>query len=270
MDKLELMFHLNNCIFDIGNGLLRILRFPRELRSRDTRNKNSELKNYKKSDRCYIVGLGPSLKDVNFSKLDGDIIATNRYYRFDKDVMYSPTYYCIFDKAFFVGTEKEEFENMVNQYPDTCFVLNGIYKDAIENLLIDKSETKRYYGYMWNGALNHTKKIDYTKILPIANNIVHNAIMLAIFCEYKEIVLLGCDFNSFASQKAVHCYTESDNSRRWSLDFELYCYSLVANAHIEMEKIAKKLGIKIINSTKGSLIDAYEFDEDMISQLYIN
>lgn len=266
MDKLEILFNLNNKIFDCSNRVLRVIRILKEIKSLKVRKNNIELKKYKKSDKCYVIGLGPSLKNVNLDLLDGDIVTVNFYYKFDSEGKRKPTYYCISDKAFFGRSAEKELKTAIDQYPDSCFILNGLYK-----LWCDKelSHNHLFYSYMWNGAFTHKKKVDFTKILPVANNVVNIAIMLSLYCEYNEIYLLGCDFNSFASPVANHCYKDEKSERLWKLDFELYCYSLIANSHSELKQYADKKGIKIINITKGSLIDAYDFDDEIIEKIYL-
>lgn len=266
MDKLEILFNLNNKIFDCFNRVLRVVRIPKEIKSLEIRKKNIALKRYKKSDKCYVVGLGPSLKNVNLDILDGDIITVNRYFRFDAEGKKKPTYYCILDKAFFGRNAAKELKAAICQYPDSCFILNGLYKSWCD---LELSHKHLFYSYMWNGAFIHKKKVDFTKVLPIANNVVNVAIMLALYCEYKEIYLLGCDFNSFASPVASHCYKDEKSERLWRLDFELYCYSLIANSHSELKQYADEKGITIKNITKGSLIDAYDFDNEMIEKVYL-
>lgn len=266
MDKLEILFNLNNRMFDYSNKALRVVRIPKEIESLEVRKNNIKLKKYKKSDTCYVIGLGPSLKYVNLDMLDGDIVTVNRYYKFDSEKRRKPTYYCVLDKAFFGRNAAKELKTAVYQYPGSCFVLNGLYKPWCDKEL---SHKHLFYSYMWNGAFTHKKKVDFTKVLPIANNVVNVAIMLAIYCEYKEIYLLGCDFNSFASPVSNHCYKDERSERLWKLDFELYCYSLIANSHSELKRYADGKGIAIKNITKGSLIDAYDFDEEIIEKLYL-
>lgn len=265
MDKLEILFNLNNYIFDYANRFLRVMRFSKEIRSWLIRKNNIELKQYKKSDRCYIVGLGPSLRDVRWDMIDGDIISVNRYYKFDVEGKHKPTFYCVSDKAFFGGDASGDLEKAIKKYRESCFILNGLYKKWCDKRI---SHNKIFYSYMWNGAFKHTKRIDFTRILPIANNVVNIAIMLALYCDYKEIYLLGCDFNSFASPVSNHCYQDDNTKRLWKLDFELYCYSLIANSHSELRKYADLRGVKIKNITKGSLIDSYEFDNEKIRKIY--
>lgn len=255
MSKYESIFNLNKTLINAGSLLLTVIRAPLYFKERESRKGNLKIKSIAKSKKCYILGLGPSLKQVDFSKIDGDSIAVNHFYKFAKDINFHPTFYCMIDDAFF-NNKIEGFRNAYNNYPNTTFLLNGKYKSLIEE---EYGYLKNaYYSYMWKGYFNRNADIDYTKLTNIMGNVVCEAIALAIYAGYKEIILLGCDFNSFASQKSVHAYEEEDSERKISLGFELFCYSFVADTHYEIEGYAIQHGIKIKNATPGSLIDAYE------------
>ena len=43
---------------------------------------------------------------------------------------------------------------------------------------------------------------------------------------------------------------------------ELFCYCFDASVHVQLAEYARTLGVEIINSTKGSLIDAYPMNVD--------
>jgi hypothetical protein len=80
---------------------------------------------------------------------------------------------------------------------------------------------------------------------------------------FKEIYLLGCDFNSFAAQTENHCYDKKNDiiSRRISLADELKFYALVAYHHYALQKLALKMNVRIVNLTENSLLDAYPKDQ---------
>ena len=84
---------------------------------------------------------------------------------------------------------------------------------------------------------------------------------------YKKINLLGCDFNSFASAKNVHCYKDESSERIHRMSWELYAYSIVAHQYDSLQEYANRNSFSILNSTKGSLIDAFPMEIE--EHLYI-
>lgn len=266
MGKYDILFSLDIKILNLASKLLTVTRLPMMLKNRKCIEKNINLKRYKKSDRCYVIGLGPSLKSVDLTKLEGDTIVTNRYVYYTEAQKIEPTFYCLPDSAFYNKDDsKDVLVKALEMFPDSVFLLNGKDKAATESCV--PANTKAFYTYTWGGYLNPEKDLDFCKVLPLIGNVACYGIMLALYLNYKEIVLIGCDFSSFASRKAIHCYDESDDSRKITMSFDLFCYSFVAYTHICLEQYAKRKATQIINATRGSLIDAYKYDEDMIEAL---
>lgn len=262
ISKIDMLFKINIIAFDIASRILSGISLPRYINKRKLRLNNKELKNKKKFDKCYIIGLGPSLKDINLNGLDGDSIVVNHFYKFGKDIKFRPTYYLAVDNSFASSEHIDSIYEAIDLYKySTTFILSEKITKEIKNL-----DFSGIYSVFGGGQLfNSNSKIDFTKRYPIGFNVLADAIMLAIYLGYKEIVLLGADFNSFASQKALHVYEEEDD-RKIELWKELFCYSIVAHVHKELNNYGKKNNITIINATKGSLIDSYDRDEEYLEK----
>lgn len=254
MGKFELLFKFIKVIISFVGIIITFLRIPRYFELKKFLNRNVELKNKKNNTKCYICGLGPSLKYIDFAQLDGDTVVVNKFYNYDKDNIFKPTYYCIADEEFINGKLKEELFISIEKYKDTVFFVNDkFYKVLNERFPQNKNI---YYACNWKGMFSGEDNIDYTKVMPIMLNAVAQAISLALFVGYKEIILIGCDFNMFASPKAIYCYKD-DCKKELNLSLELFCFSFAADIHYELERYSKRYDIKIINATQGSLIDAY-------------
>ena len=146
---------------------------------------------------------------------------------------------------------------------DTTFVWSTSFLSINPDLV--NLDCKKTFLAMYNGYYIDPKKFELTKVMPAFGNVVCAAIAFAIGAGYKKIVLLGCDFNSFAFPHEVHCYDggkENKAVRRISLGYELFCYCFDAFVHVQLAEYARTLGVEIINSTKGSLIDAYPMNVD--------
>ena len=229
--------------------------------------KNGVLLEREKNEVCYICALGPSLKQVDLSKIDGDTIVVNRFYRIGRDYpRFIPTYYLMIDALFNNKENQDDFNECINQYKDkgTIYLLNSMlsYNEELKY----KSLSNIYYLSCFKGLFNHKKKFSIDKVMPAFGNVACTAIAVAMSLGYKKIVLLGCDFNSFASLTRNHCYAEESTTRLYRMSYELFCYSLDADMHDELQRYAIEHGISVINSTKGSLIDAYP--SLIINELY--
>lgn len=253
MDKFGLLLTFN---INVLNALSLSISALRKLRySTASIKRNNEMAKYKKNDTLYVLGLGPSLKKVDIAKLDGDIICSNRFYKFQGAQNCIPQFYCLMDDEYFAGKAIDDFLAAYKLYPNTQFLLNGKYKCEIESLI--GKQNNIFYIYGWSGLIRTNSTLDFTKNLPLALNVVCRMIEAGIYMNYRSIVLLGCDFNSFAMLKDKHCYNDNEDNVQWRLSYELFCYAFAAKEHEILEIIAQNKGIDILNATEGSLIDAY-------------
>ena len=258
MEKREFLFLLDQFCKDIASYCFQVLRLPTYIRLKQNLKKNIKLKEIRTKDKCYIIGLGPSLKHVDFSKLeDGDLITVNSYYKDFHSINFKPMLHIMLDWCVY-SRDRWDLEAALEAFPDSYFLLNGKYYEEI----LDKE--KSFWTCTW-GSENVKGEIDLTRLVPSFDNVICHAIYTAMYMGYKEIILLGCDFNSFASRKMTHSY--GDEERFLRMDQELFAYSFVANSHMKLSRYASDKGINIINATYNSLIDAYQYDEELAVSL---
>ena len=76
---------------------------------------------------------------------------------------------------------------------------------------------------------------------------------------FKNIYLLGCDYNAFCTAGKGHAYDDKSELAQtdYNLAFYLKFYWITTEVHYLIAKLAKKRGVNIINLTPGSLLDAY-------------
>ncbi len=264
MGKYDLLFDVDKKLLSAGSFLLSVKRAPLLVKDASVLKKNRDISRYKNSDTCYVIGLGPSLKNVDLKKIKGDTLVTNRFVRFEGAQDITPTFYCLPDNAFYQGEHSSVLSEATLAFPNTVFLLNGKYRLNAERLI--SRDTTAFYTYAWKGFFNPNREIKLDKNLPIMGNVACYAIMIALGLGYKHIILLGCDFNSFANRKPVHCYIDAKDQKEFSMSFELFCYSFVADTHRLLNEYAKKHDCEIINATDGSLIDAYTYSEEEIQK----
>lgn len=258
MEKRELLFALDKCCKNLASYCIQVIRLPKFIRLKNILERNKGLKNVRKTRKCYIVGLGPSLKKVDLSKLtDGDFITVNSFYKDPNSARIRPLMHIMLDWLSYT-VEREDLDMAIETFPNSNFLLNAKYYDK------KLDGKKRYWICTW-GPEKVSKEISLTKICPSFDNVINHAVYAAMYMGYAEIILLGCDFNSFASRKLNHSYGESE--RTLKLSHELFAYSFVADSHMKLAEYAETHNIKIINATYGSLIDAYEYDEDLATSL---
>lgn len=256
------LYNLNLEFVNLGGKVKFLLRLPKLHKTLGLLKKNEQLIKQRKNDTIYICGLGPSLGDVALDKIaektDADSLVVNRFIKMSSGTKLKPTYYMLIDNAFAVPPVRKVLEDAVAMYPSSTFIWNSNFPRLSSDVL--DIDCKKYFLAMYNGYYNKPKEINITKITPAFGNCICAAIAFALGVGYKRIILLGCDFNSFAFPHEVHCYDggkQNMGARQISMDYELFCYSFDATIHLKLAEYAQKKGVEIINSTKGSLIDAY-------------
>lgn len=255
----ETIWKLNLEAYNLGALYKRIVYFftKREVYTSIKRNKNL-LESKNEGRKVYLCALGPSLKKVDLSRIQGDTIVVNRFYKIGKENPdFVPTYYLIVDPDFTKAEYIEDLKEAIMNYASkgTIFIFNS--KMSVYPFIKSIPQDHLFFVTGLGGRLkiNKTYKID--GIHPTFMNVACAAIFLLVLMGYKDISLLGCDFNSFAHTKQAHCYEDIRQQRLWTMYHELYEYSIVAKDHCDLALFAEKHGCKITNSTKGSLIDAY-------------
>jgi hypothetical protein len=154
------LFELNTKIYNLANTLAYIPRSLRRIKLRGQHKRNVEIKRYKKHDKCYVCGNGPSLKEVNFSLLDGDSIVVNDFFRFGKTIKdFSPTYYLVVDNSYLDDKFRERLKGLIESYPDIPYVVADDFYTAVNGLYSEKKNI--YYASVWGNLFNSKKNIDF-------------------------------------------------------------------------------------------------------------
>ena len=225
-----------------------ISRFNKDMKKELKRNKIFE--NIHKGERCYILGNGPSLKNVDLEKLeDKKTFTTNYFYKYEKN--FKSSYHLMVDGAFYW---KEHFEYTKKIANDENIKFITLY-DGKKKL--DRAPNTYYIFPCYKSDY---KKIylDMSKPMTECVNVVLSAIQCAIYMGFSEIYLLGCDFNQFASMRPGHFYSKEEKDRTVPMAQDLKYSSMAMYHHYKLEEVARSKNIKILNATEGSLIDAYE------------
>ncbi len=241
----------NIFIINLYGFFLYLRRYYFYLKSRKYLKKNKELINKKKNKKIYIIGTGPSLKNIDLKKIKGDTLVLNNFYKYNSPKEFIPNYCMIIDNYFFTEN-KELIKETIKKYPKINLILNGKYIKDTKKIV--KNLNNIYFIQLWKGYFSEKKIIDFSKVESSFINVSCCAVAYSIYLEYKEIYLLGIDFNSFVSKNS-HCYNENRNIS--NIKNDLYGFSMAIDIHEKLYKYAQKKGIKIVNINDNSLLDVY-------------
>ena len=163
---------------------------------------NERFRNIHAGERCFILGNGPSLRDVDLSLLADEFVFTVNNFAFVDGFEKAKTNVHLWmDLAYFnarndVKLEKEKlmssYTKIATQHP-ICFVdIRGL--PFIKQNKLDETLQINYLSPGINSiASNNPLYIDISKPITGFYNVIHYAIVIAIFMGFKNIYLLGCD-----------------------------------------------------------------------------
>lgn len=222
--------------------------------------KNSAFRNIHQNERCFILGTGPSLGQLTsdqIKKLSGETtFGVNSFYKADIASKLRPKYYALTDELY-RNEWKGVFGEVIDKYSDNppTFIADPRAKNVIESLLIDEQPI-----YIYAKKYPTNKMSDeLTQNTYITSNVVSTCILAAMYMGFKEIYLLGCDYNAFCNAGRSHCYDDEKELEGFSynLAFFLKYYWITTEFHYLIAKLAKEKGVKIVNLAPDSLLDAY-------------
>jgi hypothetical protein len=260
MSKFDLKEKLDKSTYKAYNVLSTIL-YAIDYQSRRLIKKNAAYKGVHKGDRCFILGTGPSLNLLSLEereKLKTEVLfGVNSYHRSDIASTLVPTYYALLDERYRQDMSRffAEVQMKFADAPPT-FVADYRSKNIIEELKLGKQPIYIYAKKYPTDIMSD----DVSKNMYVTMNVVSSCILVAAYMGFKEIYLLGCDYNAFCSAGGLgHCYDDKKypNVIQYDLAFFLKYYWITTEFHYLIAQFAKKKEIKVVNLTPGSLLDAY-------------
>lgn len=221
--------------------------------------KNKQYKDRHKGERCFILANGPSLNQLDFSKLAGEKTFTvNQIVRNNQFEKLKPTYHLWADRIFFEIDEEnpEDLEMLevikaVNvKSPNTQVFYEVTAKNMIEKFGLNKISNINYFqSISLSSACMERGYIDFSRPVPNYPTVIDYAIILAVYMGFKDIYLLGCDCTGFMNIAQNKLKQAKDN---------LYAFEVTKNAAKRMERYAGQRSIKGELQSYVALFDEYE------------
>lgn len=241
---------------------------------------NYKFKDIHKGERCFILGNGPSLETVDFSKLQNEITFTvNQISRRSDFMLLKTNYHLWVDERFFnINKNKEEDLELIKTMESvntkdnvpTVFYKLPAY-DMVKEFDLDKQLDIHYF--MENGSgVEVNGSCDFCKFIPSFSTVVQYAVLLAVYMGFKDIYLLGCDCTGIintvqsrigSSGSMAYGYSITENERKrmeksntmYPIQDELRWYANIFDEYELLKKYCLEKKVNLFNATKGSLID---------------
>lgn len=258
MSYFEIKEDLDKVFYRLFNGMSS-LAFAVNFKLKRQLSANTKYKDLYKGKRCFVLGAGPSLKNLTIEQqyfLKKEItFGVNFLYRSEVTNIIQPTYYALFDNLFFTKN-KFAFRDISEKFLDTTFITLPVGEKILEE---EKIKNNRIVVYSKLYPIDRMQ-YDLTTNTHITFNVLSECIKAAIYMGFESIYLLGADYSAFAHPVEVHCYEDERNRPmvKNRLGLLLKYYALTTQFHYLLQKESKRKGVQIVNITPGSLLDAYE------------
>jgi len=261
------IFKIIHCICKKQEEKVSVIMLP------DLLERNKIFRDCHKGKRCFIIGNGPSLKTQDLSPLGNEItFVVSFFYKHSIIEKWQPKYHFLADPAFFDGTEPflesehkisiAEFFNQLRTklYSTSFFVPIWGAKKIVENgfLPFERTYFVPFQGLLSKGV---SELPDFTKAVPGVQSVSQIAIMAAIYMGCSPIYLLGLDHNWLANWgHDPHFYGTSAMipDKIPSFKSELEANLSLWYGYEHLLNLTTTRGIKILNATKGGLLDVFE------------
>lgn len=252
---------LDNILYRVFNVFSDVIFFARlSIRKELVNNEKYRLSH--DGQRCFIVGTGPSLSGIDSCFIDNlkseTVFGVNSFYKIESFSDVVPDYYVLMDNNYW-GVSSGAFNEVRNKYTKPPVFISDV---RALKFLKGTEKTSEYLALYAKNYPVDSVRFDARSNLSITMNVVGVSIQMAIYMGFKEIYLLGCDYNSFCSVGGSHCYDDQDEKNTlpsYNLAFYLKYYSLTTEFHYKLAQLAKENNVKLVNATDGSLLDAYPY-----------
>ena len=253
---------------------------------RQTLEKNQIIFNSKKGKACFIFGNGPSIKNIDLTRLaDQETFGMNNFWKHPQYKIINLKYLVAGDLASYAknlrpieawgtnyigGVDLPASNEIISQVPETKLVFNSVAKNFVEqNQLFPQNQI---YYVLEQCPMDELLQfnLDLTKPIPFPKNSVIFALIIALYAGFETIYLLGCehDFLANPAKKSPATFKRFyDTKENVPASYEeMSSYEEIAESALRLfqnYRLLKKRAVqlypraKIYNATPNSFLDVF-------------
>lgn len=188
---LETYSQLNYLIknpFYLRNKIKLLIAYLFHIKLSKNEKKLASLKNKHEGDRVFVIGNGPSLEVNDLDKLQKEFtFGANKIYLAFNETNWRPTYYTVEDNLVLIQNYEQikMIQDSIKIFPNNLLKLKAPIEDSI------------YFDFIHKGYYPDLPSVsqDPFKGLFWGATVIFTMIQLAIYMGFKEIYLIGIDFN---------------------------------------------------------------------------
>jgi hypothetical protein len=233
---------------------------------------NSCLKDKYTGRRCFILGNGPSLLDIDLSILQEEITFTVNDLFYKDDFQKINTTYHLFADPYYYDRLDEVIEKLNEKAKPKGIFIESSGAEKLKHITCKPGcPVHVFAGGIEVEDLNWLT-MDLCGYLPYFCTVVQSAVAIAAYMGFQEIYLLGCDctgiINYINRQQGdlQRCYAfdlpdeEKEKQQEICISSEhmfFEWYHIFKSYRLLREYLEKK-GLKLINLTENSILDSLE------------
>ena len=264
----------DSLLFKIHNIFQNCIFWTSYFKLRTVLKKNEDFTDSHLGERCFIVLNGPSLLDLDVSKLvDETVFCVNHFWNSDLYSVVRPNYYLACDTQFFANHDSNNPESHLNnilkytQNSAKC-IFSSHYLESLGRSSVLPDNV--YVTYSKHKATMGTVKTKLSSISSGFSTVALFAMNAALDMGFKEIYLLGYELPPWKGGLMPHAHknTAAELQVEKNLTEDEDMYSQIAlhwqyyQAQLENYYIAseaKKRNVRIYNCNAKSFVKAFDF-----------
>lgn len=246
---------------------------------------NADFKNLYVGRRCFVLGNGPSLKNVDFNLLKDEFVFTaNQLPRNPRFKELHTNVHAWVDRLFFIIDEnKSEDIELLNVMKNVKDEGNNpiVFYHYLARRMVEKYELDKYLNIRYFEQINIASEdiadctIDFTRLVPGFSTVVQYMICLAVYMGFSEIVLLGCDCSGIINtaqaklnkaENSMYSYQISENEKKRmeklqsirTFRDELSWQVRMHDDYLILNQYCRNHGVKLYNATNPTLLEGVE------------
>lgn len=234
--------------------------------------KNKSLKNSHVGESCFILGTGPSLKTVDFSRLsDKFVFSVNLLYKNPNFHLLNPNIHVFADSVFF----KEDVAGVIIDDIEQFFLKQNVRlflpiytQEFIKKY--DLTDRVNIYAPIKHYSNDFHGTIDLTKSVTDFGTVIFQCIQIAIYMGFKTVYLLGCDCTGIqkvlSNTEDNYCFkvdSYTQKAQKHSQNFAdveslFNTWTTIFGQYKAIERYTQNIGVKIYNLSNPTILDSIE------------
>ena len=236
--------------------------------------RNNEYKNIHEGERVFILCTGPSISEMELTRLkDEKTIAVSGFYLHKDCQVILPDYYCAptFEKFLSPDLAAEYLRAIQKATPHTRHFFSIREKQVIDKMREYEEGCVNYIAFVNMSSYDAWYDIDLTGLTPSPQSVAVMALEMALYMGFGTIYLLGTEHDCLITKQYMHFYDYnesivSQNNKYENVQgsFEIpFSQQLASTYNLweqykQIKRIAEEKGTKIYNATKSGILDVFE------------